>query len=77
MAGILQYIIIRNDLLKIMEWPIGAVIAQSCHACTAVIHLFYNDKFTQEYLSDLNNMRKVVLEVSLQKEKILKEFLKF
>lgn len=38
-------------------------MAQACHACTAVTHLFYNDPYTQEYLADLDNMHKIVLEV--------------
>lgn len=64
MSSIVQYVIIRSDLLKAMEWPIGAVIAQACHACTATIHQFYNDEHTQNYLKDLDNMHKVVLDVS-------------
>ena len=60
---LVQYVVIRRDLLDIMKWPVGAVIAQACHACTAVIHLNYGDGHTQEYLKDLDNMHKVVLEV--------------
>ncbi|XP_076246034.1 putative peptidyl-tRNA hydrolase PTRHD1 [Calliopsis andreniformis] len=63
MSEMIQYIAIRGDLLKTMEWPIGAVIAQACHASTAAIHLFYNDKNTQAYLADLDAMHKVVLEI--------------
>lgn len=63
MTGIVQYVVVRGDLLKSMKWPVGAVIAQACHACTAVTHLFYNDEYTQTYLADLDNMHKVVLEV--------------
>ena len=64
MAGIVQYVIVRGDLIKTLEWPIGAVIAQACHACSAVTHLFHDDPHMQTYLSDLDNMHKVVLEVS-------------
>ncbi|XP_078037557.1 putative peptidyl-tRNA hydrolase PTRHD1 [Augochlora pura] len=60
---IVQYVLVRGDLLKTLKWPIGAVIAQACHACTAVTHLFYSDDCTQEYLDDLDNMHKAVLEV--------------
>ena len=38
-------------------------MAQTCHACTAVTHLFYQDPNTQAYLADLDNMHKCVLEV--------------
>ncbi|XP_076374638.1 putative peptidyl-tRNA hydrolase PTRHD1 isoform X2 [Megalopta genalis] len=60
---IVQYVVVRGDLLKALKWPIGAVIAQACHACTAVTHLFYNDNYTQDYLADLDNMHKIVLEI--------------
>ncbi|XP_057341174.1 putative peptidyl-tRNA hydrolase PTRHD1 [Microplitis mediator] len=65
---IVQYVIVRGDLLKTMGWPVGAVIAQACHACTAVTHLFYNDQHTQKYLSDLDNMHKIVLEAPDEKK---------
>lgn len=60
--SIVQYVVVRGDLLKQMEWPVGALIAQACHAVTAVTHLFYDDEHTQLYLKDLDNMHKVVLE---------------
>ncbi|XP_012283395.1 putative peptidyl-tRNA hydrolase PTRHD1 [Orussus abietinus] len=64
MSTTIQYVVVRGDLLKSMGWPVGAVIAQACHACTAVIHLYYNDSDTQKYLDDLDNMHKVVLEAT-------------
>lgn len=63
-TGIVQYVVVRSDLIKELKWPVGAVIAQACHAVTAVTHLFYEDEHTQEYLKDLENMHKVVLEAS-------------
>ena len=41
-------------------------MAQGCHAATAVTHMFYNDPNTVAYLSDLDNMHKVVLEVLIK-----------
>lgn len=61
-AGIVQYIVVRKDLLKELGWPVGAVIAQACHAVTAVVHLYRDDEQTKLYLDDLDNMHKVVLE---------------
>ncbi|CAB4059991.1 unnamed protein product [Lepeophtheirus salmonis] len=58
---LVQYIIIREDLVRSLAWPLGAVIAQGCHACVAVIHEFYHDEDTVKYLRDIDNMRKVVL----------------
>ncbi|KZC08565.1 PREDICTED: putative peptidyl-tRNA hydrolase PTRHD1 [Dufourea novaeangliae] len=62
MSEIVQYVVVRGDLLKTMKWPVGAIVAQACHACTAVMHLFYNDTYTQIYLANLDNMHKIVLE---------------
>nr|ADD24398.1 protein C2orf79 homolog [Lepeophtheirus salmonis] len=60
---LVQYIIIREDLVRSLAWPLGAVIAQGCHACVAVIHEFYHDEDTVKYLRDIDNMRKVVLKI--------------
>ncbi|XP_072027525.1 putative peptidyl-tRNA hydrolase PTRHD1 [Amphiura filiformis] len=57
-----QYVIVRRDLLHTLKWPVGAVIAQACHACTAVIHMYYNDENVKQYTDDLDRMHKVVLE---------------
>ncbi|XP_018592467.2 putative peptidyl-tRNA hydrolase PTRHD1 [Scleropages formosus] len=59
---LVQYVVVRSDLARILGWPFGAVIAQACHAATAVIHLNYSDPDTQEYLAELDTMHKVVLE---------------
>ncbi|KAG8233121.1 hypothetical protein J437_LFUL012547 [Ladona fulva] len=57
-----QYVVVRADLLNELKWPVGAVIAQACHASVAVTHLHYEDENTKEYLADLENMHKIVLE---------------
>lgn len=49
---------------RVEKWPVGAVVAQACHASTAVMHMFRDDPSVVDYLSDLNRMHKVVLEVS-------------
>uniref|UniRef100_A0A0B6ZWM4 peptidyl-tRNA hydrolase n=1 Tax=Arion vulgaris TaxID=1028688 RepID=A0A0B6ZWM4_9EUPU len=59
---IVQYVVIRGDLISKLKWPMGAVISQACHACSAVIHLNYKDSLTQEYLGELDTMHKVILE---------------
>ncbi|KAL1508925.1 hypothetical protein ABEB36_003744 [Hypothenemus hampei] len=64
MSTIVQYVVVRGDLLKELKWPIGALIAQACHAVTAVTHLYSEDEHTKSYLEDLNNMHKVVLEAN-------------
>lgn len=58
---LVQYVAVRGDLVK--DWPLGAIVAQACHASTAVLHMYREDPFTVEYLSDLDRMHKVVLKV--------------
>lgn len=59
---LVQYVALRGDLAD--KWPLGALIAQACHASSAALHLFRDDPSTQNYLADLNSMHKVVLRVS-------------
>lgn len=63
---LVQYVVVRTDLLLNLSWSVGAVISQACHAATAVIHLHYGDPDTQRYLAELDSMHKVVLGVSDQ-----------
>ncbi|KAG0039415.1 peptidyl-tRNA hydrolase domain-containing protein 1 [Podila clonocystis] len=58
-----MFIVIRKDLIKALGWSTGSVIAQACHASTAVLHKTSELHDTREYLADLSNMHKVVLEV--------------
>lgn len=61
---IVQYIALRSDL----KWPKGALIAQSCHATAAVIHLYYNDKQTIDYLKNIDSMHKIVLGINSESD---------
>ena len=63
-SGLVQYIALRGDLLRVEKWPIGAIVAQACHASAAVLHQFKDDPNTQQYFKNVDSMRKVVLEVS-------------
>uniref|UniRef100_G3MN04 peptidyl-tRNA hydrolase n=1 Tax=Amblyomma maculatum TaxID=34609 RepID=G3MN04_AMBMU len=58
---IVQYVVVRSDLLTELNWPVGAVIAQACHACTAALKLFGDDVNTIAYTENLDSMHKVVL----------------
>ncbi|XP_004085038.1 putative peptidyl-tRNA hydrolase PTRHD1 isoform X1 [Oryzias latipes] len=58
---LVQYVVVRSDLTQKLSWPLGAVIAQACHAATAAIHVHYEDPDTRRYLADLDSMHKVVL----------------
>jgi peptidyl-tRNA hydrolase len=62
---IVQFVVVRRDLLKTLDWPVGSVIAQACHACVAVVQQHLNDEDVQAYVapSNLDSMYKVVKEV--------------
>ena len=70
MSGLVQYVVVRADLRS--TWPLGAIIAQACHACTAVIYQFRNDEHVVNYTADMDNMHKCVLEVQLIHLQLLK-----
>nr|CAL69927.1 hypothetical protein [Plasmodiophora brassicae]CAM98713.1 hypothetical protein [Plasmodiophora brassicae] len=69
---VLQYILVRRDLIQDLHWPIGSVVAQGAHAAVAAIAESYNDEYTSRYLADLGQMRKVVLQVD--NDRHLQEF---
>ena len=62
---IVQYIVVRSDLIHNLKWPLGALIAQACHASTAVLHLFKNDDVTKNYYANLDSMHKIILEARI------------
>ena len=51
---------------RVEKWPVGALVAQACHASTAVLHLYRDDPNVGAYLGDVDRMHKVVLEVRLR-----------
>nr|VZI50523.1 unnamed protein product [Spirometra erinaceieuropaei] len=62
-AHLVQYILLRSDLKSRLGWPLGAIVAQGCHASTAALHRFRDHMETKAYLEDLENMHKVVLAI--------------
>lgn len=56
---------LRKDLWLELKWPLGSVVAQACHASSAVMMQHRDDPAVQQYTSDANidSMHKVVLEV--------------
>ncbi len=62
---VVQFVVVRRDLLKTLEWPVGSVIAQACHACLAVTWEHRDDADVQRYLAagSIDSMHKVVKEV--------------
>ncbi|KAJ1819336.1 hypothetical protein LPJ60_003826 [Coemansia sp. RSA 2675] len=57
-----MFIVMRKDLVKVLNWPLGSVVSQGSHAAVAAIHKFREDERVKEYLSDVDGMHKVVLE---------------
>ncbi|XP_067844568.1 putative peptidyl-tRNA hydrolase PTRHD1 [Heptranchias perlo] len=62
--ALVQYVVVRGDLQRGLGWPLGALVAQACHASTAALHLFHRDPNTERYLQELDTMHKVVLEAA-------------
>uniref|UniRef100_T1JCY8 peptidyl-tRNA hydrolase n=1 Tax=Strigamia maritima TaxID=126957 RepID=T1JCY8_STRMM len=60
---LVQYVIIRGDLQKVLKWSLGAIIAQACHATAAIVYTFRNDPNVMQYTKDLDKMHKVILEI--------------
>lgn len=58
---LLQYVVLRRDLWTEMDWPLGSIVAQACHASTAALWLSKDDPLTQKYCdpSNLDHMHKV------------------
>jgi hypothetical protein len=46
---LLQYVVLRRDLWTELEWPLGSVVAQGCHAATAALWLSRDAATTKEY----------------------------
>ncbi|KAG0168396.1 peptidyl-tRNA hydrolase domain-containing protein 1 [Apophysomyces sp. BC1034] len=59
---LVMFIVVRKDLAKTLKWPTGSVMAQACHAATAILHTTRDEPNTKEYVSDIHGMHKVVLE---------------
>ena len=62
-SNLLQYVVLRKDLWDELEWPLGSIVAQGCHAATAALWLTKDEAATQQYCngSALDSMHKVGL----------------
>ncbi|NWQ72681.1 PTRD1 hydrolase, partial [Neopipo cinnamomea] len=62
-AALVQYVVLRGDLARPpRSWPLGAVVAQGCHAALAAAHAYREHPDTGAYLELGGAMRTVVLE---------------
>lgn len=59
MNKLVQFIFIRGDL----PWPPGALVAQACHASSAVNHLDHNHANTQSVFGNKNPITMEVFKV--------------
>jgi len=59
---VVQYVVLRRDLWKEMDWPLGSVVAQACHASTAILWQCREDDVVGSYCAqeNLDNMHKVL-----------------
>ncbi|XP_074392539.1 putative peptidyl-tRNA hydrolase PTRHD1 isoform X2 [Zonotrichia albicollis] len=78
-AALVQYVVLRGDLARPpLSWPLGAVVAQGCHAALAAVHGYREHPDTGAYLEQGDAMTTVVLEAPdedslLDLAKLLKE----
>lgn len=63
-SPLVQYILVRTDL----NWGTGALIAQACHASVASIANTFSNPHTANYLRDLDNMHKVILQATKEQD---------
>ncbi|KAJ2852477.1 hypothetical protein J3B02_003469 [Coemansia erecta] len=56
------FIVMRKDLQKVLNWPLGSIVTQGCHATTAVMWKYRDDERVKAYTADLESMHKVALE---------------
>ncbi|NWH88232.1 PTRD1 hydrolase, partial [Aegithalos caudatus] len=62
-AALVQYVVLRGDLARPpLSWPLGALVAQGCHAALAAVHAYREHPDTGAYLEQGAAMRTVVLE---------------
>ncbi|KAL8455239.1 hypothetical protein Emag_000942 [Eimeria magna] len=68
--SLVQYVVLRRDLQTELQWPLGAVVAQACHAAVSAMGSALKDNpvDAQRYLAEGSNMRTVVLQVSSEAE---------
>lgn len=63
MTALVQYVVLRGDLARPpLSWPLGALVAQGCHAALAAVHAYRDHPDTGAYLEQGGAMRTVVLE---------------
>ncbi|KAK2510863.1 hypothetical protein Q9233_017381 [Columba guinea] len=68
-AALVQYVVLRGDLARPpLSWPLGAVVAQACHAALAAVHTHRQHPDTGAYLEQGGAMRTVVLEHDIDHE---------
>eukprot|EP00127_Corallochytrium_limacisporum_P002205 Clim_evm99s108 gene=Clim_evmTU99s108 len=71
---LVQYVVVRKDLIAgELKWPVGALLAQACHATTAALAKYREHPETEAYIApdNLAHMRKIVL--SIESEENLKK----
>ena len=65
---LVQYIIVRNDLIKQHNWSLGSLISNASHASISIIHDTYNDTHTQQYIKQENNVQMHTVTVAVSDE---------
>eukprot|EP00049_Salpingoeca_infusionum_P023572 m.12862 g.12862 ORF g.12862 m.12862 type:complete len:172 (+) comp5876_c0_seq2:191-706(+) len=59
----IMHVILRADLITKLGWPVGSVVAQGCHAVSAVLATHMDNPDVQAYLKDVSHLTKAVVQV--------------
>jgi hypothetical protein len=58
---LVQYVLVRRDLQTSLGWPLGSVIAQGCHAVSALMWEQRENSNVAQYCANIDSMHKVLL----------------
>ena len=57
---LVQYVLVRRDLQTSLGWPLGSVIAQGCHAVSALMWEQRENSNVAQYCANIDSMHKVL-----------------
>ena len=57
---LVQYVLVRRDLQTSLGWPLGSVIAQGCHAVSALMWEKRENSNVAKYCANIDSMHKVM-----------------
>jgi len=62
-STLVMYLLLREDLISKLKWPLGAVFTQVAHAATACVWTYREDPQVAAYMGEMDSMHKITLKV--------------